>query len=195
MRKVARLDTGCAAVLDRIPGSCVCGTEIGCGLDSERFTAQRKVSEVSQSVRRSPRVQTRRRERERNGGRGGGYSRCRQCDFAVRFYLTHVLPKPMKTWSWRWVRRISPDLVLYFQFLIVFLIGAGHLFYALWLQTNTEMKFPIETPRKQVNWDPEQGKYSFVFPTGNLRYLSIYSCFNIGNILKKSNQILLLLSF
>lgn len=68
VRKVARLDTGCAAVLDRIPGSCVCGTEIGCGLDTERFTAQRKVSEVSQSVRRSPRVQTRRRERERETG-------------------------------------------------------------------------------------------------------------------------------
>ncbi len=49
-------------------------------------------------------------------------------------------------------------------------------FLCVFIATKTEMKFPIENPRKQVNWDPEQGWWTMLFLfTDKLNYLQCNS--------------------
>lgn len=97
---------------------------------------------------------------------GGGGSSGGQCGFQTRLFLraiyTFILPTPdaprmlQKNSSWfGFLLFFFPPHPLYLSSFLT----KPHITNSVprfdW--TTTEMKFPIENPRKQVNWDPEQG--------------------------------------
>lgn len=100
------------------------------------------------SLSGEPHASKRGGEKKRRGdGRG------RQCGFEMRLFLYNLHPHPRKhDVSKVWEKNSS-----WFGYFFPRFSNAIEQNSLRFGWTDADMKFPIENPRKQVNWDPEQG--------------------------------------
>lgn len=135
-------------LLDRTTGVCMCVSVCVWRQNVVWCDSSVMVSQVSQSVRRTTRVQARRRKKKRRGdGRG------RQCGFEMRLFLLQFTPTSTKTWC---AEDVGEEFLVIWLFSLCFYNPTEQI-PLRFDRTKKDMKFPIENPRKQVNWDPEQG--------------------------------------
>lgn len=93
------------------------------------------------------------RQTEERGG-VSFYYKDRQCGFAMHLRVCSPQFQPILTIKDE--QKMRGNNVPWFVYFSLIL----HIFFAsLWLRKQRlKMKFPIENPSKQVNWDPEQGQ-------------------------------------